>query len=244
MAKRSEHPTAQADLYGNGNISAAARALGCTRSDVSTRIDSSPELKQIIDDARAELAAIWESELNSGKCQATGNIRWEEFRIRCESEVVTGLAPRTGEKTSAVFNVLETLVPQVATGKLQSATDIGMIPEVPKIKRPKRARKGGTSPMKGRPITTKEFERMLDKVQEALFGKAKEGEEAPSAEQVDRQKDTDETWKHLLRGLWWSGLRLDEALNLYWDRSDRLCVDLTGRRPKCRNDGRRGVGRL
>jgi len=217
-----------------------------------------------------KLAAVWEAELNSGKSQATGNIRWEEFRIRYESEVVTGLAPRTGEKISAVFNVLETLVPQVANGKLrdltpaclsrwqqelrsagrsestiaghlahlraalQWAADIGMIPEVPKLKRPKRAKKGGTSPMKGRPITTEEFERMLGKVSEALFGKPKEGEEARSTGQLDSQRDIVETWKRLLRGLWWSGLRLDESLNLYWDRPDRLCVDLTGRRPMLR----------
>ena len=213
-----------------------------------------------------KLSAVWESELNSGKSQATGNIRWEEFRIRYESEVVSGLAPRTGEKISAVFNVLETLVPQVATGKLrdlsperlsrwqqelrkggrsestiaghlahlraslQWATDMGMIPEVPKLKRPKRAKKGGTSPMKGRPITTEEFERMLGKVSEALFGKPKEA----TAEQLDGQRDVAETWKQLLRGLWWSGLRLGEALALYWDRSDRLCVDLSGRRPMLR----------
>ena len=30
------------------------------------------------------------------------------------------------------------------------------------------------------------------------------------------------------------GLRLGEALNLYWDRSDKLCVDLSGRRPMLR----------
>ena len=36
------------------------------------------------------------------------------------------------------------------------------------------------------------------------------------------------------RGLWWSGLRLGEALNLYWDRPDKLCVDLTGSRPMLR----------
>ena len=43
-----------------------------------------------------------------------------------------------------------------------------------------------------------------------------------------------ESWRHLLRGLWWSGLRLGEALNLYWDRADKLCVDLSGRRPMLR----------
>ena len=40
-----------------------------------------------------------------------------------------------------------------------------MMPNVPKVPMPKRARKSdGRTPMKGRPITTEEFERMLDKV--------------------------------------------------------------------------------
>ncbi len=29
-----------------------------------------------------------------------------------------------------------------------------------------------------------------------------------------------------------SGLRLDESFNLYWDRPDRLHIDLTGKRPR------------
>ena len=32
-------------------------------------------------------------------------------------------------------------------------------------------------------------------------------------------------------GLWWSGLRLEESLELWWDRDDKLCVDLTGKYP-------------
>ena len=40
--------------------------------------------------------------------------------------------------------------------------------------------------------------------------------------------------RHYLEGLWWSGLRLEESLNLYWDRADKLCVDLSGKRPMLR----------
>ena len=86
-----------------------------------------------------------------------------------------------------------------------------MLAEVPKIKMPKRAK--GSKVMKGRPITGEEFDRMLDKVDSIVNDVV-----APS-------------WRYLLRGLWLSGLRLDEALNLYWDRPDRLRVDLDGRRP-------------
>lgn len=44
-------------------------------------------------------------------------------------------------------------------------------------------------------------------------------------------------WRFFLRGLWWSGLRLNEAINLYWDRRDRLHVDLSGRCPLLRIPG-------
>ena len=91
---------------------------------------------------------------------------------------------------------------------------MGMLAKAPAIEMPKRA-KGGKV-MKGRPITGEEFDRMLGKVPDVV------GESvAPS-------------WIHYLRGLWWSGLRLAESLELYWDRDDRLCVDLSGRHPMLR----------
>jgi integrase len=34
--------------------------------------------------------------------------------------------------------------------------------------------------------------------------------------------------------LWTSGLRLGESLELFWDRDDKLCVDLTTKRPTLR----------
>lgn len=37
-----------------------------------------------------------------------------------------------------------------------------------------------------------------------------------------------------MKGLWVSGLRLAESQELYWDREDRLCVDLSGRHPMLR----------
>jgi integrase len=47
------------------------------------------------------------------------------------------------------------------------------------------------------------------------------------------------SWEHFLQGLWLSGLRLSEALKLYWDREDCpgsecIEVDLSGRRPMLR----------
>ena len=74
-------------------------------------------------------------------------------------------------------------------------------PTMPKIQR---AKKSNGRPMKGRPITAEEFERMLG----AVSGEV--GEEAAVQ------------WQHYLQGLWASGLRLGESLDLWWDREDRL----------------------
>lgn len=59
-------------------------------------------------------------------------------------------------------------------------------------------------PMKGRAITAEEFERMVAAVPGVV------GEEvAPH-------------WRHYLRGLWASGLRLGESLDLWWDRPEKI----------------------
>jgi hypothetical protein len=47
-------------------------------------------------------------------------------------------------------------------------------------------------------------------------------------------KEAAPSWEYYLEGLWWSGLRLAESLELYWDRQDKLSVDMTGRRPMLR----------
>ena len=97
---------------------------------------------------------------------------------------------------------------------LQWGVEMGLLAALPKIVRPKRA-KGGKM-MKGRPVTGEEFERLLDKV-EAVVGTVRMA-----------------SWKRYLRGLWLSGLRLGESMGLWWDRDDRLCVDLSGKYPMLR----------
>lgn len=69
--------------------------------------------------------------------------------------------------------------------------------------------------MRGRPITTEEFERMLD-----------------ACDRV-RPRDASE-WRELLTGLWLSGLRLGEALQLSWEPSAPLSVDCDGKFPTLR----------
>lgn len=119
---------------------------------------------------------------------------------------------------------------------LRWAVDVGMINAVPKI--PKLRRAKTSKVMKGRPITTEEFERMLSKVEQAVLGRRDdlEGSEpkSESPEEATRHREIVAAWRYYLTGLWWSGLRLAESLELYWDRRDRLCVDLSGRRPMLR----------
>jgi integrase len=74
--------------------------------------------------------------------------------------------------------------------------------------------------MKGRPITTEEFERMLLAVDKVIL---KQEMCKPRKEWKTDYAKTDE-WKLLLKGLYWSGLRLREAVNLHWTDANKLCV--------------------
>ncbi len=87
---------------------------------------------------------------------------------------------------------------------------MGLLAKRPDFIMPKRVK--GQTMMKGRPITTEEYERMLtacDKV---------------------RPHDA-EIWKRLITALWLSGLRLGEAMSLSWDYDAPFAVDFSGRRP-------------
>ena len=180
---------------------------------------------------------------------------WKDFRVRYEAEVVPGLAPRTGEKIASVFDRFEAeinprrlwdadekrlsaFVSKLRKGdgdrrKLAESTIAGHLahlkaalnwaklqklvahpPGFPRIKRAKMSK--GAKVMRGRPITTEEFERMLGKVEDVV------GQAA-----ADR-------WTFFLRGLWASGLRLTESLELYWDQEDKLHPVLTGKFPMLR----------
>lgn len=99
---------------------------------------------------------------------------------------------------------------------LNWAKRMKMLHEIPSIEMPRRAK--GSKMMKGRPITMGEFERMLTAV--------------PATDGV-KAEDVD-TWRWFLRGLWWSGLRLEESMNLFWNADNGLSVDLTCRRPMLR----------
>jgi integrase len=119
--------------------------------------------------------------------------------------------------------------------------DMGMLTEAqrPKCKMPQRA-KG--SQAKGRAVTGEEFDRMIAAVEKGLLMPLKPpkvkktdrvcklGEDALKARR-ERAATVAPSWRHLLEGLWWSGLRIDEAMNLSWDEPDKILVNMGGRRP-------------
>jgi len=199
-------------------------------------------------------AAKWEADVIAGRGKGRfGRMAWSDFRTKYEDEVVSSFAEKTDEKISAVFNVLEGIINPArlcdlneanlskyqaelrVKGRAEStikshlgqikaalswAVDQKLLPSVPNVKLPRRAK--GQKVMKGRPITTEEFERMLSKVKDTV-GKG-------FAE--DRRDDLVDSWKHYLHGMWFSGLRLSESMELHWEDRNRLCVEnLDGREP-------------
>lgn len=223
-----------------------------------------------------------QDDLNSGNNQAKLRTKWEDFRTRYEAEVVPGFAVRTGEKVKATFNAVERIIDPKLLASVNAGTiskftselrteglaepsikghlaylrsalnwakSVGLIAKVPEIAMPKR-----TAGMKGRAITTEEFERMLAAVPkvvgknlrghrtEAIIsiakaevaGKETEGMRV-SVRAYNRQLlDVAESWRFLLRGLWWSGLRLGEVVRLHWTDDRELCVDFSGKYPMFR----------
>ncbi len=188
--------------------------------------------------AAERLAAELETQLQDGSGQVPSRVSWDAFRNRYEAEVLPGLSTQTGNKVGTLANHVESILnprllgdldearisylvvglrnKAVAESTIQSylghlkamlnwAVDQRLLrtrPKFPRIRRTKKSK--ATSPMKGRPITTEEFERML-KATAAVVG----DEAAPA-------------WRRYLRGLWVSGLRLTESLDLSWDRQGGL----------------------
>jgi integrase len=188
--------------------------------------------------AAERLAGELESQLASGSAALPTKFTWDQFKARYEKEVVPGLAKETANKIAVVFNYVETIISPArlrdmnearishfaatirSRGKAETTIQsylahlkamlrwavsqklLPACPAFPKVQRKKKSK--GTTPMKGRPVTLEEFERILERVPEVV------GVDAAPA------------WVGYLRGLWVSGLRLAESLELYWDREDRL----------------------
>ena len=197
------------------------------------------------------LAAKLEEELRSGTYFEPCKITWKEFRDLFEEIRLPNLRPKTGACYDSTFNRVEQLVNPGRLSRLNSmviarfqnklreignaeaticrhlrhlkaalrwAKRMNLIAKVPEIQMPKAGKHQRL--MKGRPVTPEEFQRMLDATEEVV------GSESA------------ESWRFLLEGLWWSGLRLGEAMNLTWQPSDTLFVDFeSGKYPMFRING-------
>jgi len=192
-------------------------------------------------------AAKWDAELREGRYTSPSKIGWDDFRERYEQEVLPSLAAGTELKVKGVFNKVEEILQPMKLrdltaerlsyyqsalrrqgraedtiaghlahlrSALQWAVRIGMLSQLPAITKPRRAK--GASAMKGRPITTEEFERMLAETEDVVGVSATE------------------SWKHYLAGLWLSGLRFSESMELSWDDGGKLCIDLSDEFPMLR----------
>jgi integrase len=189
--------------------------------------------------AQAErLAKELEDQLRGGSADIPSKFLWDEFRRRYEELAVPAMAKASGVKIFSVFNAVETAVTpkllrdltperishfaatlrkrQLSESTIHSylahlhaalgwAVSQKMLPAIPTIPKPPRRKRGSkVQRMKGRPITQEEYERELEVVSRVV------GE--PRAAQ----------WAWYMRGLWWSGLRLAESLELWWDRLDKI----------------------
>lgn len=192
-------------------------------------------------------AAKLEDKLNSEAASIPSKYEWEKFRERYETEVATDLAVKTRAKICTAFNAFERLiepsnlsaittetialfrskltkqvkkVSQVTVrgylahlrAAFRWAVEAKLITESPLFKMPKQVDKAG-----GRAITGEEFDRMILAVKK-----------------IPLPPKDPASWEFLLKGLYWSGLRIGEAMQLHWIDDKNLCVDFSGKRPTFR----------
>jgi integrase len=205
-------------------------------------------------------AARLEDQLNNGQHRPRALTTWAELQERYEREVGAGKALKTRLKTRSMFNAIAELMqprlaesmadpnavsqfgaalrePRTITSKhgktrikqakpftvkghlaelrkvLRWAARMGIVREMPHIEMPQ-----CTEGMKGRPITGEELDRMREAIAKAT--------QLPAEYRSE--------WDWMLRGLWLSGLRLEEAMRFHWTDDRHLSPDFTGRRPMLR----------
>jgi integrase len=204
---------------------------------VKTKTTSIPAVESRRGDAE-RIAGEIQEKLRNDHDVSPSRYGWQTFRERYESEVATGLAVSTRAKIGLVLDRLEkeikfarlveldetriskfvSLLRQAGLrestidsycGHLKAVLNwaedqklIRRTPSFPKTPRKRKAKAG--TPAKGRPITGEEFERLLAAVPKVV------GENDAAS------------WRWYLRGLWWSGLRLAESLELSWDDPSRI----------------------
>ncbi|MBT6494940.1 MAG: site-specific integrase [Planctomycetaceae bacterium] len=196
------------------------------------------------------------------KYKPPSRVTWDDFCERFETEVLPSQAEKTTNLTITVFNAVRRIIDpkmlvalnaeqiSLMQSKLRKAGCAeasiqaymrqlkaalrwghrqGMLNSVPNIEMPKKV-----NTMKGRPIAAEEFERMLSNVADGLLNVKRSRRDQKRKQRATVDDAVVESWQHLLRGLWWSGLRLGEALILHWTDDRNLVIDLSGRRPMIR----------
>jgi len=181
-------------------------------------------------------AAKWEAELREGRYNKPSKMTWQYSREQYSRDVLDGMKVGTSLTYDSTLNVFERAVrpgklAELTTAKLTAFTtklrDDGLTPATIArhlrtlkvaarwanrqgllLKVPQFDMPKQAKGMKGRPIVAEEFDRMLAAAPEMEF---------------------------YLKGLWLSGLRLAESLELRWDDAPgALVVDFSGRRPMLR----------
>lgn len=104
------------------------------------------------------------------------------------------------------------------------AAESSMTPPV-RFKKVKRAKKTTGTPMKGRPLTEEELDRIIEAIP-AVLSRLQRGTGTVSSQgklKSNRGININPAdWEFYLRGMWLSGLRLEESLDFWWDREDKL----------------------
>ena len=198
-------------------------------------------------------AGKWEDDLRNGRYKPASNTIWHDFRVRYELEHIDiEMKDSTAANDASILDAIE----RILKPDLLSSIDADSIERLKRgLREEKTARKVGDKTVekiirrseetvrghlrvlkaalkwahkkkmlhnvpdieittaagsKGRPITLEEFERLLDKIE------------------AERPIEEKPQWERLLWGLWWSGLRLEEAMTLMWDDPHAPHVDLDG----------------
>jgi len=193
-----------------------------------------------------------EAEILAGNFR-NGETSWEELKTRYVADVLSGQSPRSLQTMQSTFNAVDDLIsPKLAKAldaneisKFQSdlrasglaeatikrhlrclkailnwGAEMNLLDKAPKVKMPI-----GADGMKGRAPTGEEFERM----------------KAATAAVVGERLAADWIWD--LEGLWWSGLRLGEAIALDWNDDRKLAVDYSHEFPMFRIQAQGEKGR-
>lgn len=192
-------------------------------------------------------AAQWELKLNEGRADLSLNPTWQAFRAAYAAHHLSSLKRDSDKLASGVLDSYERelnpgrltsitamslatyqtklrnrgLEPVTIAGHLRMlaaalrwAKSMKLLAEVPSI--PKTQRSKSSKVMRGRPITDAEFRRIRSAVPKIVGSKL-----APA-------------WQAYIDGLYLSGLRVEESLQLYWEHPEKLSIDMTGRHPMMR----------